>query len=151
MVKKMHRSLIKGANWILSGILSILGLPGCDKKEGLMLEYGTPYATFSFHGTVADKAGNPVKDIKIEVKGATHIASPTITNEIGLYSTKFTGFPVDDFQMIVSDIDGQANGSFQNDTIPVKVGKDDYYEQGDGHWNSGSADKEVNIVLKEKE
>jgi putative lipoprotein (rSAM/lipoprotein system) len=156
MVKKTRRSLIKGANWILSGILSMLGFSGCDDTgNDYIVEYGTPHATFSFHGTVANKAGNPVKDIKIEIKKEgspeSTIPVPTITNEMGQYSTTFVEFPVQDFQVIVSDIDGEVNGSYQNDTIPVKVGKDDYYKQGDGHWNNGSADKEVNIVLKEKE
>jgi putative lipoprotein (rSAM/lipoprotein system) len=150
MAEKTRRSLIKGANWILSGILSLLGFSGCEDDSETPAEYGTPYATFSFQGTVADKAGNPVQDIKIEVKGSTGSAL-TITNEAGHYFTKFTEFPTAEFQMIVSDIDGEANGSFRNDTIPVVIGKDDYYEAGSGNWNAGSAHKEVNVTLKEKE
>jgi putative lipoprotein (rSAM/lipoprotein system) len=146
----MHRSLIKGANWILSGILPLLGFSGCSENYGRE-EYGTPYATFSFYGTVTNNAGIPVKNIKIEAgqPEEEHATNQTTTDEEGKYSMTFELFPVDDFQVIASDVDGEANGSYRNDTIPVKITKDDYYEQGKG-WNSGSAAKEVNIVLKEK-
>jgi putative lipoprotein (rSAM/lipoprotein system) len=150
-MKRMSQSLTKGANWILSGILSILGFSGCTENYG-MDEYGTPYATFSFHGIVTNKAGPPVKDIKIEAvqPGEERAGSLALTNEAGKYSMTFEHFPVDNFQVIASDIDGEANGSYRNDTIPVKITKDDYYDQGKG-WNRGSASKEVTIVLKEKE
>jgi putative lipoprotein (rSAM/lipoprotein system) len=150
-MKRMNRSLIKGTNRILSGILALLGFPGCTENEPAE-EYGTPYATFTFQGTVADKAGNPVKDIKIEAgrPGEEHAESLGLTHETGRYSVTFQTYPGSDFQLIASDIDGEANGSFLNDTVPVRITKDDYYEQGQG-WNSGSAAKEVNITLEEKE
>jgi putative lipoprotein (rSAM/lipoprotein system) len=149
----MHRSIIKGANWILVGILSMLGFSGCNKEEKNIEEYGSPYATFSFRGTVTDKAKNPVKDIKVEigVNGYPVMENPLLTNALGHYSIQFQFSWHEDFQVIVSDIDGETNGSFRNDTIPVKVTKDDYYEQGEGNWDLGSALKEVDIVLKEKE
>ncbi|MDR0726324.1 MAG: radical SAM-associated putative lipoprotein [Prevotellaceae bacterium] len=153
MLKRTHRSVIKTANWILGGIISILSFSGCHKEQSGTVEYGSPYATFSFRGTVSDKTGQPVKDIKVEVGLEKHPAmdNPVLTNTSGQYSVQFQFRPVEDFQVIVSDIDGESNGSFRNDTIPVKVSEDDYYEQGNGSWNHGSAAKEVNIVLNEKE
>ena len=102
---------------------------------------------------MTDKAKKPVKDIKVEIgtDGYSITENPVLTNTLGQYSVQLQGPPFEDFQVIVSDIDGEANGSFRNDTIPVKVTDDDYYEQGDGNWNHGSAAKEVDIVLKDKE
>jgi putative lipoprotein (rSAM/lipoprotein system) len=67
MTKTVHCFLIERANWILAGILSILGFPGCHLEKYGLEEYGVPYATFSFRGTVIDEVGKPVKDIKVEV------------------------------------------------------------------------------------
>lgn len=145
----MYRPLIEGANWALSGLLSILGFSGCE-SESAATEYGVPYATFTFHGRVTNRAGEPVPDIKIEVNG-DEIPVPALTNVAGYYSTQFGHFPVEDFQVIAADIDGAANGSYRNDTLQVKVGPEDYYQKGSGNWDNGSAAKEVNFVLKEKE
>jgi putative lipoprotein (rSAM/lipoprotein system) len=152
MFKTMHRSMLKGANWILVGILSMFGFSGCHKERYGLEEYGTPYATFSFHGKVTDKNESPVKDIKIEVteQGAS-VMNPMLTDKSGGYSMTFSTFPAEDFKVIVSDIDGEANGSYKNDTIQVTITKDDYYKQGEGNWNRGSAAKEVDVVLKDKE
>jgi putative lipoprotein (rSAM/lipoprotein system) len=150
LLKKTYRLLMKGANWVLAGLLSVLGFSGCDKNEP-MDAYGTPYATFTFHGRVTNRAGEPVPDIKIEVKASDDTGNPALTNASGHYSALFQAFSLEDFQVIASDIDGEANGSYLSDTIQVKVGKEDYYEKGDEGWNMGSASKEVDIVLKEKE
>jgi putative lipoprotein (rSAM/lipoprotein system) len=153
MIKRTHRSIIKGVNWILAGILSILGFSGCQYVRTGPDEYGSPYATFSFHGKVTDKAGKPVKDIQVEVRRQIYPVTkePASTDASGRYSIRFQDDLFEDYQMIVSDIDGEANGSFLNDTVRVKVTKEDYYEEGKSNWDYGSADKEVDIVLKEKE
>jgi putative lipoprotein (rSAM/lipoprotein system) len=153
MIKRIHRTITKGANWILAGILSILGFSGCEINNGVE-EYGTPYATFSFHGKVANNAKKPVKGIKVEVcegQGGYPVTDSVLTNETGQYSIQFQTFPNENFRVIVSDIDGEANGSYQNDTIRVKISDKDYYEKGNGSWNYGLASKEVDVVLKEKE
>jgi putative lipoprotein (rSAM/lipoprotein system) len=151
MFKTMHRSALKGANWILVGILSMLGFSGCHKEQYRLEEYGSPYATFSFHGKVTNKTGNPVKDIKIEVTHQGYpVMNPMLTDDLGGYSMTVSTFHDENFQLIVSDIDGEANGSYKNDTIQVTITKDDYYEQGEG-WNRGSAAKKVDVLLKDKD
>jgi putative lipoprotein (rSAM/lipoprotein system) len=153
MKKRTHRSFIKGANRILAGILTILGFSGCHTERYGPDEYGSPYATFSFHGTVSNGDGQPVKDIKVEVGQDNYpmIDNPLLTNSLGEYFIQFQSFPDEDFQLFVSDIDGEANGQYRNDTISIKVLESDYHEQGTGNWNRGSADKLVDILLKEKE
>jgi putative lipoprotein (rSAM/lipoprotein system) len=148
----MYRPLIKSANWVLGGLLSILGFSGCDKNEKQALEYGVPYATYTFHGQVTNRAGEPVPDIKIEIRSAMNAAgNPVLTSVKGDYSAQFKAFSVEDFQVVASDIDGEANGSYRSDTVAVKVGNEDYYEKGSGNGNYGSVAREVNIALEEKE
>jgi putative lipoprotein (rSAM/lipoprotein system) len=156
MMEMMSRALIKGTNWMLAVILSMLGFSGCDLgNEDVVgpVEYGTPYAKFSFNGTVTNKDGNPVKDIKVEIdrQGVIYLTEPMSTDTLGRYSTMFADFPVEDFKVIVSDVDGEENGSYQSDTIAVKITKDDYYEQGHGAWYHGSATKKVDVELEDKE
>ncbi|MDR0757481.1 MAG: radical SAM-associated putative lipoprotein, partial [Tannerella sp.] len=139
LLKKTYHILMKGVNWVLAGLVSILGFSGCDK--GTPVEYGVPYAMFTFQGKVTNRAGEPVPDIKVEVKDGDNFAHPALTDAEGHYSALFSAFPVEDFQVIASDIDGETNGSYLNDSVQVRVDKEDYYEKGSGHWNTGSAAK----------
>jgi putative lipoprotein (rSAM/lipoprotein system) len=112
MTKKMHRRLIKSVNWILAGILSILGFSVCVGPD----EYGSPYATFSLRGKVTDKDGKPVKDIDIKLGfPETSYYNSVYTNKEGDYSMKFDFYHIEEFNIIASDIDGDLNGSYQND------------------------------------
>ena len=43
-MKKLNRKLIHGTNWVLAGILSLLGFSGCN--EIFQMEYGSPNADF---------------------------------------------------------------------------------------------------------
>jgi putative lipoprotein (rSAM/lipoprotein system) len=148
-MKKMVRPLIKGANWALAGLLSLLGFSGCGDS---LIEYGTPHADYTFRGMVTNEAGEPVPDIKV-VATATYAneENPVLSNAGGHYSVLFSSIGrIKEAQLIASDIDGETNGAYQNDTIQVIINDSDYYGKGDGHWNVGAAEKEVNIVLKEK-
>jgi putative lipoprotein (rSAM/lipoprotein system) len=155
MAKRIYRPLTKGVNWVLAGILSVLGFSGCNKEEFGPDEYGTPYASYTFRGQVTNEAGNTVKNIKIEIMEGQSgyynaIQNPILSNDDGSYYVSIETFPTDEFRIVFSDIDGTTNGSYQNDTIPVKINKGDYSE-GNGNWNYGSVEKEINQVLKEKE
>jgi putative lipoprotein (rSAM/lipoprotein system) len=153
MLKNTYRCLIKSTNWILAGVLSVLGFSSCDIENHGQEEYGTPYATFTFRGKVTDEAGKPVKDVKIEVmeEQSEQPVNPVLTNASGDYTSTFQDFPMQNFRVIASDIDGETNGSFQNDTVQVKISKEDFDDKGNGNWNQGSATKVVNFVLKENE
>jgi putative lipoprotein (rSAM/lipoprotein system) len=152
MAKKIYRPWTKSVNWILAGILIVLGFSGCENNRD---EYGSPYATYRFRGRVTNKAGNPVKDIKIEVIPQPYyhdaILNPILSNDYGSYDMSIKILPTDEFRIIFSDFDGETNGSYQNDTISVKITEKDYYEKGNGNWYHGAAEKEINHVLKEKE
>jgi putative lipoprotein (rSAM/lipoprotein system) len=79
------------------------------------------------------------------------MSNPILSNDEGFYYVSVGTFPTDEFRIIFSDIDGEVNGSYQNDTIPVKITENDYVDKGNGNWYHGAAEKEINYVLKEKE
>ncbi|MDR3261317.1 MAG: radical SAM-associated putative lipoprotein [Tannerella sp.] len=142
-MKKIYRPLIKGTNWALAGLLTLLGFSGCTNDK---VEYGTPYAEYTIEGTVTNEAGEPVPDIKIETTAPyAGMQNPALSNESGHYSAKLGSTQT--IQVIASDIDGEKNGAYQNDTIQVAIDDSDYYDKGDGHWYDGAARKEVNITL----
>jgi hypothetical protein len=45
--------ILKGVNWVLVGILSLLGFSRCTPGGELM--YGVPWASAAIHGKVIDK------------------------------------------------------------------------------------------------
>ncbi|MDR3194018.1 MAG: radical SAM-associated putative lipoprotein [Tannerella sp.] len=151
-MKINYRPLIRGTNWALAGILSALGFPSCDREY--RVEYGTPYATYHFRGKIVNEAGEPVPDIKIEAGASNHEpkGNPGLSRATGEYAVSLQSFPADNIRLYVSDIDGDANGSFQNDTVGVNILPGDYKkEKGSGTWDDGTVDREINIVLKEKQ
>ena len=68
---------------------------------------------------------------------------------MGHYSASVITFPGKDFVMIVTDTDGETNGSYASDTIAVRFEEKDYYKKGKG-WFEGAARKKVDIKLKPK-
>ncbi|MDR2764128.1 MAG: radical SAM-associated putative lipoprotein [Tannerella sp.] len=150
-MKKNFRPFIKGTNWALSGLLTLLGFPGCSVFHADAPEYGVPHASYTFRGRVSNESGEPVPDIKIEVARYEQEGYPALSNAEGRYSVQVQAFPSEEFAIIASDIDGEKNGAYRNDTIPVAISDSDYYDKGDDRWNHGPAQKEVNIVLKKKD
>ncbi len=151
-MKKFNRKLIHGTNWALAGILSLLGFSSCNGI--IRVEYGSPNADYKVSGRVTDEQGTPVPDVKVQLgKGEQlHYASfdSTRTGQDGRYSVSANYLPIGALDLVISDTDGEANGSFENDTIHVTFESEDYYKRGKGDWYEGAAKKEVNVKLKAK-
>jgi putative lipoprotein (rSAM/lipoprotein system) len=150
-MKKIYRPFIKGTNWALAGLLSLLGF-ACDPE--IAPEYGTPHADYSVKGTVTDAAGAAIPGIEIGIKshGGYVTNEPAYTNEEGKFDMSFGAFPKEKFILTATDVDGEANGSFKTDSVEVVFSKSDFYKDGDGRWYEGAAKKDIPpIVLKEVE
>jgi putative lipoprotein (rSAM/lipoprotein system) len=152
-MKTIYRSLIKGTNWALAGLLSLLGF-SCTDINNNAPEYGVPHAKYSIKGAVTDTAGTPVPGIEILIKtdhGAPIERKEIYTNGQGGFDVTYSAFPREKFILTAKDVDGEANGSFKTDSVEVVFNKEDFYEKGDGHWYDGAAKKELPpIVLKEE-
>ncbi|MDL2304152.1 radical SAM-associated putative lipoprotein [Bacteroides sp. OttesenSCG-928-D19] len=105
-MKKLNRKLIRGTNWALAGLISLLGFSACsddfdskpepDEEEiinngnnnngnshngnddgGAVCEYGTPYAIFTVSGKVTDAQGKGLEGIQVVVPSVDHLQRAT--------------------------------------------------------------------------
>lgn len=102
-MKKLNRKFIRGTNWALAGLISLLGFSACSddfKGEpeptpdengivnngdnnngnddgGAVCEYGTPYAVFAVSGKVTDAQGNGLEGIRVVVPSVDHLQRAT--------------------------------------------------------------------------
>ena len=152
----MKIKYLKLKHWLLVSLGGLLGLsatgciPGC--------EYGCPEADYHVKGTVTDEQGNPIAGIGVlEVKQwnddegqlQTTGYSDT-TDKDGRYSLDFQyAFPNQPLSIDVHDIDGTANGSY-NDTV-VSINTESVpLTGGHGNWYEGESSITYNITLTEK-
>lgn len=139
-------------NRLLLGLLTLLGfgLAGCENTE----EYGTPYATYEFKGSVRNAAGRPIEGIQVECRPSflpAFQARPLArTDAGGKFAGQLQDMPDDEWIVRFTDIDGPENGSYATDSVEVVFEKKEY-KKGKGSWNRGFARKELPaVVLKEK-
>ena len=152
IVKIKFRPFIKGTNWALVGLLSLLGFAGCGQDEEGVVEYGSPHADYKIKGKVTNEAEVPLSDIQVEIQFDSYPNANTIkSNKQGEFEWKETLFPRSQtIKVITTDIDGEANGgAFESDTTEVIFTREDL-KGGGGSWYEGSAEKSIQIKLKEK-
>ena len=65
-MKNPNHKLLKVANWLLGGILALLGFSACNDEKELPLMYGTPHANFTIKGKVVNDESMPIPDIEIK-------------------------------------------------------------------------------------
>lgn len=151
IMKKISTSLLKGCNWLLGGLLMLFGFPGCDRIHTDM--YGTPHSKYTIKGKVTNESNVPIPKIQICSPYGENVsyADTLYTDGKGEFSYTFDGFfREDNIPLLLSDIDGEANGgNFAPDSVSVSF-KDVEVTGGDGGWYLGEATKNVAIVLKEK-
>ena len=120
---------------------------------GTIVEYGCPYADYVVKGSVTDEVGNPIQGIKITAPNGSDLDSQfnqiVQTDAKGNFTLKeFSSMRGHD--MIVEDIDGEANGGeFLSDTIFVNSLPKTQTEKGNG-WYTGKFDVKADIKLKKK-
>ena len=157
-MKKLPYILMNSTNWILAGLLSLLGFSSCNEQnEGGGEMYGVPHAEFSIKGKVVDSKGAPLSGIQIHYATAHtgdgrtwHEQIPEkFTSENGAINNHFESFPTKSLRVYATDIDGPVNGSFANDSIDIEISKTDY--KGGKGWFSGTVEKDIILTLKEKE
>jgi len=142
---KINRAFIKWTNWVLAGILSMLGFIGCDKMNRTE-EYGTPHADYTVKGTVVEKAtGKPIAGIRVGYDSgfqATFLygvpptpfvpKSSVLTDAKGEFKLSDTFFPTNSqIPVYVEDIDGPENGLFQSDTLQISFSEADRTKKAD--------------------
>lgn len=157
-MKKIYRPLLKVTNWVLSGLVGLLGFSftACEKND--MVEYGCPSATYTVKGKVTNTDGKPINGIEINVRtdfdrgGLTKTVpwQPCRSDQEGNYTMMVSTTGASDFMLYASDVDGENNGGlFQTDSILVRGSKITLVD-GDKHWYQGHGEATANFTLKEE-
>lgn len=144
MKLRLMKSLVKRYNSLLLILIGLLGFSvACSKVEPA--EYGTPSADFIINGVVENQTSQPIPNIKVVARWDS-----TYTTADGKFSLKNRVMPSDqNFLVKLSDIDGAANGNYQNKDTTISF-TNNTFTNGDGHWYSGKVEKSVVIKLTSK-
>ena len=172
---KINRAFIKGMNWALAGLISLLGFTACE-KSGLVeygspkVEYGVPNADYTIKGVVVNKVNQePIKGIRvgfspefvaIPMYGVLPVSYESkvfvLTDEKGEY--KLTDrFHYGEIQMneniptlpvCIQDIDGEENGLFQSEYLQVDIRKAEFSGKSKG-WYEGEYTLKLDVELTE--
>lgn len=144
---------------LIGSLLALLGFQACnplDIFEGRD-EYGCPTANFKFNGEASDESGNPIPGIRIVVfpqgEENEYMERDTLyTGENGkVEKVLMYSFPnTESIEVKFEDVDGEANGSFEEtklsgDKISIKQ-----TEKGDGNWYHGAYTISAKAVMKNK-
>ena len=138
-------------NAVLTALLGLLGFESCSNGGNELCEYGTPTADYTVKGVVTDEEGNPIQGILTKFVGDYNYGEQsTMTDKSGNYKLQVSTFPgLHNCQLIVKDIDGEANGGeFQSDTLDLSTQKTVQVQKGDGNWYDGAFEITQDVKLK---
>ena len=145
----------KGLQWVIAGLLTLLGFSSCNCNKEYPVEYGTPHAKYTVSGKVADEQGQTLSQIRVVVPKADHYQSiqeihDTLYTKVdGGFEYTYDGFPTNIVRIHLKFEDPSLLPVFETDSTRVDFSHSDL--QGGSGWYSGSAKKEVNITLKRKQ
>ena len=176
-MKVFKRKVIKGTNWALAGLLTLMGY-SCTKDvdifddNGLIkrhdnpdpemrVEYGSPHASYKVLGTVRDEDGQALEGIRVivpELNNCTKIFEynrnrierhdTLVTDQQGAYNYEVPYWsPTDSLQIKFQVEDPTEKFETLNDSVKFSMSE---LEPAEGTWLVGTASKVKDFVLKQK-
>lgn len=145
-MKKLPHIFTKSADWMLAGILSLLGFSSCEPSADM---YGCPHANYTIKGKVINEVGASLPGIRVisPYEGA-YQADTLFTNPAGEFTYTRGWLQLGPIPLLLSDIDGDKNGgSYASDSVSISF-EDIKLTGGDGNWYKGEATKNAIIRLK---
>ncbi len=131
-------------NRILTYIIGILGFSQACKP--VAAEYGAPFADFIINGTIKDHDTEQlIEGVSVTLRSKTVYSGPN--GEFQIIENEFADEQT--FELKIEDVDGDLNGSYQNKDTSV-VFENPQFTGGDGNWDEGQVEKEVQIKLHKK-
>ena len=146
---------------LIGSLLALLGFQACNPLnffEGGYAEYGCPTANYTFNGEASDESGNPIPGIRIVV------APRGEEDEYSERDTLYTGengkveqhlmynFPnTEGIVVKFEDVDGEANGSFEETKLSGNDVSVKQISKGDGNWYHGAYTITAKAVMKNKD
>jgi len=124
-------------------ILLLLGFSGVLYS---CYEYGAIADEYEVNGTVTDKTGKPIQNIRV-ISPNPFDSDISYTNSEGKFHTKNYGHPY----LTIEDIDGEENGGdFETQKINVEFTDADLVKKGRGEKTPDIYKKTINIELETK-
>ena len=137
---------------LLSGVLAMLGFAGCEKAWNGECEYGMPMVDYRVIGEVTDEAGKPLSGIRAIIEQVENYNVDTVyTDAKGHFeSKKLKSVAISQQNLILEDVDGEANGGeFESTKLPIKEMDSKKIKKGDG-WYSGEYELSTMVQMKKK-
>ena len=107
----MKKRILKSSNALLAAILALFGISSCE--DGIRAEYGVETSEFEIVGTITNEESAPIKDIQV----VRHPGFDTAyTDANGNFRIVGEGSQGSQVLLLIDDVDGDANGSYQSDT-----------------------------------
>ena len=158
--------MIRGTNWALAGLLSLLGFTGCGKDNNgdgeISVEYGVPSANFKVLGRVTNEQGQPLGGMRVVASEVTTIwgkgpeqcysgllRDTVYTASDGSFVREYSLFPADSVYIHMKIEDTTEPSVYDSDSIAVGFAKGDL-KGADGSWFLGAAEKVIDVKLKLK-
>ena len=165
-MKKLNRKLIRGTNWALAGLLSLLGFTGCGKDNNgdgeISVEYGVPSANFKVLGRVTNEQGQPLGGMRVVASEVTAVWSKgpeqcysgllrdtVYTASDGSFIREYSVFPADSVYIHMKIEDSAEPSVYDSDSVKVGFAEKNL-KGGDTYWYRGTARKQINVTLKRK-
>ena len=136
-----------------------------DAREPQVTVYGVPTVDFAVKGRVVDGKGKPVKGLRVTLinsdidpdnmpdtphwKAQLARVSDT-TDAEGNFNVRTSDRPWEKVRMLVTDIDGKENGSFEQQLVDVAFGDPEPGNKPVSSWNLGEKKAEITVEMKEK-
>ena len=125
-------------------ILLLLGFSGVLYS---CYEYGAIADEYEVNGTVMDKTGKPIQDIRVTGRFKLGEEDTLYTNTEGKFYVKSWGHPY----LKLEDIDGEVNGGeFETKNLNIEFTDADLVKKGRGEKTPDIYKKTVNIELETK-
>ena len=134
-------------------------------REPQVTVYGVPTVDFAVKGRVVDGNGKPVKGLRVTLinsdidpdnlpdtphwKEQKARVSDT-TDAEGNFNVRTTDRPWEKVRVLVTDIDGNENGSFEQQLLDVEFGEPVQGNKPVSSWNLGEKNAEVTVKMKNK-
>lgn len=146
-------------------ILKLLGILGfstvaasCEIRDeigggGDVCMYGCPSADYVFNVEVLDSESHaPIEGIKLDISGYNNVYeySSVTTSADGKATLRLNAFPQNSHTLLVEDVDGEENGSYNSTSVIVSTDNNDYKNPGNSGWYQGTATHDVLIEMTPK-
>lgn len=136
-----------------------------EERDPVVLLYGVPRVNYTVKGRVVNQDGNPVKGIQVLLVNS-HLDVDNMpdspywdrrlqeisdtTDDNGEFTVNTSDSPWEQVRVMTRDIDGKANGSYQNQLIDVEFQDQKNGNRRVSEWELSTKTAEITVKLQKK-